>query len=45
MEKTYRLYIDGKWCRAGDGGSIGVKNPATGRVFAQMAYGSRADAK
>ncbi len=45
MPKNYRMYIDGKWVEAKKGGALGINNPATGKVFARMAYGSRADAR
>ena len=38
-----KMYIDGKWCAADDGRTIGVINPATEEVIAEMAYGGRAD--
>ncbi len=40
-----RMYIDGKWCEAQDGKTVGVTNPATEDVVAPMAFGSRADCK
>ncbi len=40
-----RMYIDGKWCEAGDGRTLGVINPATEEVIVEVAYGSRADAR
>jgi succinate-semialdehyde dehydrogenase/glutarate-semialdehyde dehydrogenase len=40
-----RMYIDGKWCDAQDGKTIGVINPATEEIVAPMAFGSRADTK
>jgi succinate-semialdehyde dehydrogenase/glutarate-semialdehyde dehydrogenase len=40
-----RMYIDGKWCDAQDGKTIGVINPATEEIVAPMAFGSRADCK
>jgi len=42
---TKRMYIDGKWCEAENGRTLGVINPATEEVIAEIAYGSRADAK
>ena len=38
-----KMYIDGKWCEAADGKTVGVINPATEEVIADMAFGSRAD--
>jgi succinate-semialdehyde dehydrogenase/glutarate-semialdehyde dehydrogenase len=40
-----RMYIDGKWCEASDGRTLGVINPATEDVIADVAYGNRADAR
>jgi succinate-semialdehyde dehydrogenase/glutarate-semialdehyde dehydrogenase len=40
-----KMYIDGQWCAAQDGKTIGVINPATEEVVADMAFGSRADTK
>jgi succinate-semialdehyde dehydrogenase/glutarate-semialdehyde dehydrogenase len=40
-----RMYIDGKWCDAQDGKTLGVINPATEEIIAPMAFGSRADTK
>jgi succinate-semialdehyde dehydrogenase/glutarate-semialdehyde dehydrogenase len=38
-----RLYIDGKWCDADSGRTLGVINPATEEVIAEVAYGGRAE--
>ena len=40
-----RMYIDGKWCEADNGRTLGVINPATEEVIAEVAYGGRADAR
>jgi succinate-semialdehyde dehydrogenase/glutarate-semialdehyde dehydrogenase len=40
-----RLYIDGKWCDASTGRTLGVINPATEEVITEIAYGNRADAR
>jgi len=40
-----RLYIDGKWCEADNGGTLGVINPATEEVIAEVAYGGRAETR
>src|SRR5258708_30021073 len=40
-----KMYIDGQWCASQDGKTIGVINPATEDVVADMAFGSRADTK
>jgi succinate-semialdehyde dehydrogenase/glutarate-semialdehyde dehydrogenase len=39
------MYIGGTWCEAGDGQVHSVINPATEEVIADVAYGSRADAR
>ena len=38
-----RMYIDGKWCGADNGGTLGVINPATEEVICDVAYGGRAE--
>jgi succinate-semialdehyde dehydrogenase/glutarate-semialdehyde dehydrogenase len=38
-----RMYIDGQWCEADNGGTLGVINPATEEVIAEIAYGGRAE--
>src|SRR5581483_4706383 len=40
-----RMFIDGEWCAAQDGRTVGVINPATEDVVAEMAFGSRADTR
>jgi succinate-semialdehyde dehydrogenase / glutarate-semialdehyde dehydrogenase len=40
-----RMYIDGKWCDADNGGTLGVINPATEEVITDIAYGGRAEAR
>jgi succinate-semialdehyde dehydrogenase/glutarate-semialdehyde dehydrogenase len=40
-----RLYIDGKWCAADSGRTLGVINPATEEVIVEVAYGGRAETK
>src|SRR5260370_14086599 len=40
-----KMYIDGQWCASQDGKTIGVINPATEEVVADMAFGGRADTK
>jgi len=39
------MYINGQWCAASDGRTLGVINPATEEVVADVAYGNRADAR
>jgi succinate-semialdehyde dehydrogenase/glutarate-semialdehyde dehydrogenase len=40
-----KMFIDGKWVEAADGRTLGVINPATEEVIADIAYGNRGDAK
>jgi succinate-semialdehyde dehydrogenase/glutarate-semialdehyde dehydrogenase len=40
-----QMFIDGKWCSAADGRTLGVINPATEEVVGEVAYGTRADAR
>jgi succinate-semialdehyde dehydrogenase/glutarate-semialdehyde dehydrogenase len=40
-----RMYIDGKWCAADSGRTLGVINPATEEVLADIAYGGRAETR
>src|SRR6185369_12433915 len=42
---TKKMFIDGQWCAAQDGKTVGVINPATEEVIAEMAFGSRADVR
>jgi succinate-semialdehyde dehydrogenase/glutarate-semialdehyde dehydrogenase len=39
------MYIDGKWCEADSGRTLGVINPATEEVISDVAYGGRAETK
>src|SRR5437868_12081476 len=40
-----RMYIDGKWCDAENGRTLGVINPATEEVITEVAYGGRAEVR
>jgi acyl-CoA reductase-like NAD-dependent aldehyde dehydrogenase len=40
---TYRLYIDGAWCGAGDGRTYDLPNPATEEIVARVPNATRAD--
>src|SRR5713101_1585127 len=40
-----RMYIDGKWCAADSGKTLGVINPATEEVLEEIAYGGRAETR
>jgi len=37
-----RLYINGQWCAADSGRTLGVINPATEEIIAEVAFGGRA---
>lgn len=39
-----RMYIDGQWCEAENGGTLAVLNPATEEVLHEVAWGTRATA-
>jgi succinate-semialdehyde dehydrogenase/glutarate-semialdehyde dehydrogenase len=47
MPATYpqnvRLYIDGAWCAAAEGGTIPVHNPATDVVLGSVSHARKAD--
>ena len=40
-----KMFIDGQWCPAQDGKTVGVINPATEEVIVDMAFGSRQDVR
>lgn len=40
---TRKMFIDGQWCSADSGRTLGVINPATEEVVADVAYGGRAE--
>src|SRR5438874_963605 len=40
-----RMYIDGKWCAADNGKTLGIINPATEEVLEEIAYGGRAEVR
>jgi len=40
-----RMYIDGQWCEADNGRTLGVINPATEEVLAEVAYGGRPETR
>ncbi len=40
-----RMYIDGKWCDADNGRTLGVINPATEETLAEIAYGGRSETR
>src|SRR5229473_6583557 len=40
-----RMYIDGKWTAAENGRTLGVINPATEEVLAEIAFGGRAETR
>ena len=43
-EWNTRMYIDGRWTDAIDGGTLAVINPANELTIAEVAHGGRADA-
>ena len=45
MEKTWQLYIDGRWMSAQSGQTFAVVNPATQDVLAQVPDGGPAEAR
>jgi succinate-semialdehyde dehydrogenase/glutarate-semialdehyde dehydrogenase len=44
-ETTTRMYINGTWTEARDGGRLAVINPADESTIAEVAFGGRADAE
>ena len=40
---AYKLWIDGRWTEARDGGMMAIENPATGEQIAEVVNGGRAD--
>src|SRR5207248_1369224 len=40
-----KMFIDGKWVEADSGRTLGVINPATEEVIADIAYGGRAETR
>jgi succinate-semialdehyde dehydrogenase / glutarate-semialdehyde dehydrogenase len=40
-----RMYIDGKWCAADSGRTLGVINPANEEVLSEIAYGGRMETR
>jgi succinate-semialdehyde dehydrogenase/glutarate-semialdehyde dehydrogenase len=40
-----KMFIDGKWVEADSGRTLGVINPATEEVIAEIAYGGRAETR
>src|SRR5437660_1057612 len=44
MAATYRMYIDGEWTDAKSGRTLGIINPATEEIIAEVPYGSRKEA-
>jgi succinate-semialdehyde dehydrogenase/glutarate-semialdehyde dehydrogenase len=43
--KHRQMYIDGQWCDSASGRTIGVENPATEEIIAEVSFGSREDCK
>src|SRR5438094_5633724 len=44
MPATYKMFIDGEWTDAKTGRTLGIINPATEEIVAEVPYGSREDA-
>jgi succinate-semialdehyde dehydrogenase/glutarate-semialdehyde dehydrogenase len=44
MPATYKMYIDGEWTDAKSGRTLGIINPATEEIIAEVPYGSRQEA-
>jgi succinate-semialdehyde dehydrogenase / glutarate-semialdehyde dehydrogenase len=44
MAATYKMYIDGAWADAKSGRTLGIINPATEEIIAEVPYGSREEA-
>src|SRR5713101_4051899 len=40
-----QMFIDGKWCDADSGRTLGVITPASVEIIANVAYGGRAETK
>src|SRR6516164_8236371 len=43
--KNRNLFVDGKWAPAASGKTLGVDNPATEEIIAEVAFGTRDDCK
>src|SRR5438270_5521183 len=43
--KNRQLYINGRWCDSSTGKKLGVDNPATEEVIAEVAFGGRDDCR
>ena len=44
MAEHHRMFVDGEWIEAADGGTFTVSDPATGEVIADVADGGPAEA-
>ena len=44
MAEHHRMFVDGEWIEAADGGTFAVSDPATGEVIASVADGGPAEA-
>ena len=45
IDKPRKMLINGQWVNADSGRTLGVINPATEEVVAEVAYGGRAEAR
>ena len=44
MAEHHRMFVDGEWIEASDGGAFAVSDPATGEVIAEVADGGPREA-
>src|SRR5438876_2314522 len=44
MTATYKMYVDGEWTDAKSGKTLGIINPASEEIIAEVPYGSREEA-
>src|SRR5881227_1600031 len=43
--KNRQLYVNGRWCDSSTGKKLGVDNPATEEIIAEVAFGNRDDCR
>ncbi len=43
MSHPHAMYINGEWCAADDGRTVGIINPATAEIIEQVPYGTAAE--
>jgi acyl-CoA reductase-like NAD-dependent aldehyde dehydrogenase len=44
MAEHHRMFVDGEWIEAADGGAFAVSDPATGEMIAEVADGGPSEA-